>query len=91
VCNSFQKEVTSVADLDRASPLLVAMATCHSLTIIEGRLAGDPLDLKMFEASDWVRMLVCLYFVQSLCRFFMAYILFIYLKLKSYTEYMDKQ
>jgi len=30
------------------------MATCHSLTIIEGKITGDPLDLKMFEASGWV-------------------------------------
>jgi len=51
---SFQKELKSVADLDCRSPLLVAMATCHSLTIIEGMITGDPLDLKMFEASGWV-------------------------------------
>jgi len=42
-----------VAELDCHSPLVVAMATCHSLTIIEGQIAGDPLDLKMFEASGW--------------------------------------
>ncbi|XP_051767927.1 polyamine-transporting ATPase 13A3 isoform X2 [Ctenopharyngodon idella] len=29
------------------------MATCHSLTKIEGQLSGDPLDLKMFEATGW--------------------------------------
>lgn len=35
-------------------PLLVmGMATCHSLTIIDGVLSGDPLDLKMFEATGW--------------------------------------
>jgi len=44
----------SVTELDCHSPLVVAMATCHSLTIIEGKIAGDPLDLKMFEASGWV-------------------------------------
>lgn len=53
VC-SFQKEVKSVADLDSRNALVVAMATCHSLTIIEGRLSGDPLDMKMFEACGWV-------------------------------------
>jgi cation-transporting ATPase 13A3/4/5 len=37
------------------SPLLVAMATCHSLTVIDGELTGDPLDLKMFAATDWVK------------------------------------
>lgn len=35
-------------------PMLAAMATCHSLTVIDGTLTGDPLDLKMFEATDWV-------------------------------------
>ena len=30
------------------------MATCHSLTKIEGQLSGDPLDLKMLEAISWV-------------------------------------
>jgi cation-transporting ATPase 13A3/4/5 len=29
------------------------MATCHSLTIINDELSGDPLDLKMFEATGW--------------------------------------
>ena len=28
-----------------------AMAACHSLTYIDGELSGDPLDLKMFEAT----------------------------------------
>uniref|UniRef100_A0A8C7XSF2 Cation-transporting ATPase 13A3 n=1 Tax=Oryzias sinensis TaxID=183150 RepID=A0A8C7XSF2_9TELE len=30
------------------------MATCHSLTKIEGELSGDPLDLKMFAATGWI-------------------------------------
>ena len=34
--------------------MVVAMATCHSLTIIEGELSGDPLDLKMFNSTNWV-------------------------------------
>ncbi|KAI5754967.1 hypothetical protein M8J77_013022 [Diaphorina citri] len=29
------------------------MATCHSLTLINGELSGDPLDLKMFESTGW--------------------------------------
>uniref|UniRef100_A0A670ZUI1 Polyamine-transporting ATPase 13A3 n=1 Tax=Pseudonaja textilis TaxID=8673 RepID=A0A670ZUI1_PSETE len=36
------------------SPFVACMATCHSLTKIEGLLSGDPLDLKMFEATGWV-------------------------------------
>lgn len=34
-------------------PLLAAMVTCHSLTMISGRLSGDPLDLKMFQSTEW--------------------------------------
>ena len=29
------------------------MATCHSLTFIDGEITGDPLDLKMFGATGW--------------------------------------
>ncbi|XP_023653854.1 polyamine-transporting ATPase 13A3-like isoform X2 [Paramormyrops kingsleyae] len=36
------------------SPFVVCMATCHSLTNINGQLSGDPLDLKMFEATGWL-------------------------------------
>ena len=35
-----------------------AMATCHSLTRIEGEINGDPLDLKMFNSTDWVSTLI---------------------------------
>ena len=34
--------------------LLSAMATCHSLTYVDEELAGDPIDLKMFQATGWV-------------------------------------
>ncbi|XP_013193380.1 polyamine-transporting ATPase 13A3 isoform X2 [Amyelois transitella] len=33
--------------------LKMGMATCHSLTLLDGELAGDPLDLKMFESTGW--------------------------------------
>ncbi|XP_026168470.1 probable cation-transporting ATPase 13A3 isoform X3 [Mastacembelus armatus] len=36
------------------STFVACMATCHSLTKIEGKLSGDPLDLKMFNATGWV-------------------------------------
>ena len=32
---------------------LFAMASCHSITTIDSRMVGDPLDLKMFEATGW--------------------------------------
>ncbi|XP_015264765.1 PREDICTED: probable cation-transporting ATPase 13A5 [Gekko japonicus] len=34
-------------------PLCRAMATCHSLLVLEGKIQGDPLDLKMFEGTGW--------------------------------------
>ncbi|XP_048362934.1 probable cation-transporting ATPase 13A5 [Sphaerodactylus townsendi] len=34
-------------------PLCRAMATCHSLLVLEGKTQGDPLDLKMFEGTGW--------------------------------------
>ncbi|TNN69868.1 putative cation-transporting ATPase 13A3 [Liparis tanakae] len=36
------------------SVFVAGMATCHSLTKIEGVLSGDPLDLKMFSATGWI-------------------------------------
>jgi len=33
---------------------LVGMATCHSLTIIDGEIAGDPMDVIMFNSTKWV-------------------------------------
>ena len=34
--------------------MMIGMATCHSLTIIDGVLSGDPLELIMFNSLDWV-------------------------------------
>ncbi|KAG8444429.1 hypothetical protein GDO86_009566, partial [Hymenochirus boettgeri] len=34
-------------------PLLGAMASCHSLVVSDGKLCGDPLDLKMFQGLGW--------------------------------------
>ncbi|KAM5163812.1 putative cation-transporting ATPase 13A4 [Mantella aurantiaca] len=35
-------------------PLFGSMTSCHSLIMVDGHLQGDPLDLKMFEATGWV-------------------------------------
>ncbi|XP_044147643.1 probable cation-transporting ATPase 13A5 isoform X1 [Bufo gargarizans] len=35
------------------SPLIGAMASCHSLVLIDGKVHGDPLDMKMFEGTGW--------------------------------------
>lgn len=52
---SFQlSEETAYKENLVKSRFVACMATCHSLTKIEGQLSGDPLDLKMFEATGWV-------------------------------------
>ncbi|KAG9493957.1 hypothetical protein GDO78_001692 [Eleutherodactylus coqui] len=35
-------------------PVLLGMVSCHSLIILDGKVQGDPLDLKMFEGTGWV-------------------------------------
>ena len=41
-------------DVDaRKMPLLYALATCHSLKVVDGEVIGDPLDVKMFEYTGW--------------------------------------
>ena len=35
------------------SLVLSGLATCHSLTQINGDLCGDPLDLILFNATEW--------------------------------------
>lgn len=29
------------------------MASCHGLTLVQGSIIGDPLEIKMFEAIGW--------------------------------------
>uniref|UniRef100_H3AWA2 Polyamine-transporting ATPase 13A3 n=1 Tax=Latimeria chalumnae TaxID=7897 RepID=H3AWA2_LATCH len=48
-----QSEEHASVDSLVKSKFIACMATCHSLTKIEGVLSGDPLDLKMFEATGW--------------------------------------
>jgi cation-transporting ATPase 13A3/4/5 len=39
--------IKSVEKMDYGEEFLVGMVTCHSLTIIDNKLSGDPLDLKV--------------------------------------------
>ncbi|XP_048811065.1 probable cation-transporting ATPase 13A5 isoform X2 [Lagopus muta] len=34
-------------------PVCGAMASCHSLVVLDKKVQGDPLDLKMFEGTHW--------------------------------------
>lgn len=36
-----------------------ALATCHSLAVVQGQVAGDPLDRQLFTASGWQLSQVC--------------------------------
>ena len=42
----------SVSGGSNDDDFLQGMATCHSLTLIEGKLSGDPLDVIMFEGIN---------------------------------------
>jgi cation-transporting ATPase 13A3/4/5 len=42
----FQVAVKDMTQLKR-EPLQLGMASCHSLTLIDGALSGDPLDVKV--------------------------------------------
>ncbi|PVV05075.1 hypothetical protein BB560_000410 [Smittium megazygosporum] len=49
---SFAK--TSGIDYDfKKLDFLHALATCHSIKSISGELIGDPLDIKMFQSTEW--------------------------------------
>lgn len=45
--------IRSVSTMQRET-FLFGLASCHSLTIIDKNLTGDPLDLKMFESTTWI-------------------------------------
>ncbi|KAI8367020.1 putative P-type ATPase [Choanephora cucurbitarum] len=58
----FDEECKSVGHVDpnndmdehtTQAKVLQTMTTCHSLKIVNGELLGDPLDLKMFEFTQW--------------------------------------
>ncbi|XP_022160995.1 probable cation-transporting ATPase 13A3 isoform X2 [Myzus persicae] len=44
----------NVSSMSSDHLLMSAMVTCHSITSIDGKLSGDPLDFKMFESTGWL-------------------------------------
>lgn len=48
---AYERDPTVDYDVHRAA--LYTMASCHSLRLVDNGLVGDPLDLKMFEFTDW--------------------------------------
>lgn len=51
--NQFQIPLKDISRLPY-DHFLFGMVTCHSITVINGSMIGDPLDLKMFESTGWV-------------------------------------
>ncbi|KAG9018165.1 hypothetical protein FRB90_012009 [Tulasnella sp. 427] len=52
----FGELYSNVHDLPLGSgkaQFLYALATCHSLKLVDGEIIGDPLDAKMFEFTQW--------------------------------------
>nr|CAH7713817.1 unnamed protein product [Callosobruchus chinensis] len=43
-----------VETLSPSSSIIQGMASCHSLTLLNEQLAGDPLDVKIFESTRWI-------------------------------------
>jgi len=39
---------------DRSQIIIEIMASCHSLTSVNGKMIGDALDKKMFEWTGWI-------------------------------------
>uniref|UniRef100_A0A3Q3EBN9 ATPase 13A3 n=1 Tax=Hippocampus comes TaxID=109280 RepID=A0A3Q3EBN9_HIPCM len=48
-------------EISTETSFAACMATCHSLITIEGKLCGDPLDVKVFGATGSVRSTECLH------------------------------
>lgn len=49
--------------LSHNSTFLQGMASCHSLSLIEGELGGDPLDIKVIGSDNlWSAYIKILYF-----------------------------
>ena len=51
--NNFRRVQRNVEHLPLRSPVLTCLASCHSLTLIDNELIGDPLDIKMFQSTTW--------------------------------------
>ena len=49
-CKSYQSKASN----NPRKEFLEGIASCHSITYVDGELIGDPLDVKMFQATGWV-------------------------------------
>ncbi|KAL1489432.1 hypothetical protein ABEB36_014327 [Hypothenemus hampei] len=51
--STFRPPVSSVESMFYDT-FLYGLVCCHSLTIIDNQIVGDPLDLKMYESTKWI-------------------------------------
>ncbi|KAL1500830.1 hypothetical protein ABEB36_006263 [Hypothenemus hampei] len=49
----YESAIKNIREMSTSSDLFRGMTTCHSLTFINGKCTGDPLDVKMFESTGW--------------------------------------
>lgn len=49
----FSQPQENLTTLPPSEPLTKALATCHSLALIDGKLTGPPLDVKIFAGLGW--------------------------------------
>lgn len=49
-------ELVSDPRLLPSGPMLSGLACSHTVTLLHGQPLGDPLELKMFQSTDWVRV-----------------------------------
>lgn len=49
--NELNNETDKSKDLKQL--FIECIASCHGITRVDGRIIGDPIDVKMFEASGW--------------------------------------
>ncbi|KAK5643080.1 hypothetical protein RI129_006925 [Pyrocoelia pectoralis] len=51
--SQFTEPVVNMDEMNQKSLLIQGMATCHTLTRIDGSINGDPLDMNMFNSIKW--------------------------------------
>lgn len=50
--------IHNIRTINDKSLIKSALSSCHSLTVIDGEICGEPLDVTMFKATGWVSALM---------------------------------
>ena len=51
--NSFSEAVRDVSLLSADNKLVLTSGSCHSLSLFDGKVDGENLDIKLFESTNW--------------------------------------